>query len=255
MLPYLNTETQYHRSSTNENPSAPQGPHSWNNPYWVLFEMMQRQELNRSYGNIKLDYKPIDWATISYNIGADYSFDKRLDILPIGTYRNGGIGRMFRNLNNSLEWDANFIVTIDGNTLFGYPTKITMGHNLNSRSSNTIKNLGNEQIVPNYFQMENFASQSITEYVSLINTESVFAQVSHDILDEIYLTAALRQDGSSTFGPSDRQHLFRKLSGAWDFTKDLQYHLLIMEKFEQLMVKRGSSQRYTVYIQGTSLII
>ena len=81
---------------------------------------------------------------------------------------------MFRNLNNSLEWDANFIVTIDGNGLFGYPTKITMGHNLNSRSTNTIKNLGNEQIVPNYFQMENFASQSITEYVSLINTESGF---------------------------------------------------------------------------------
>ena len=219
LLPYLNIESQYHRSSTNENPLAPQGPHSWNNPYWVLFEMMQRQELNRSYGNVKLDYKPIDWATISYNIGADYSFDKRLDILPIGTYRNGGIGRMFRNLNNSLEWDANFIVTIDGNTLLGYPTKLTVGHNLNSRSSSTIKNLGNEQIVPNYFQMENFASQSITEYVSLVNTESVFAQVSHDILDEIYLTAALRQDGSSTFGPSDRQHLFRKFSGAWDFTK------------------------------------
>ena len=69
--------------------------------------------------------------------------------------------------------------------------------------------------------MENFASQSITEYVSLINTESVFAQGAHDILDEVYLTAALRQDGSSTFGPSDRQHLFRKLSGAWDFTKRL----------------------------------
>ena len=219
LLPYLNIESQYHRSSTNENPLAPQGPHSWNNPYWVLFEMMQRQELNRSYGNVKLDYKPVDWATISYNIGADYSFDKRLDILPIGTYRNGGIGRMFRNLNNSLEWDANFIITFDGNTLLGYPTKLTAGHNLNSRSSSTIKNLGNEQIVPNYFQMENFASQSITEYVSLVNTESVFAQVSHDILDEIYLTAALRQDGSSTFGPSDRQHLFRKFSGAWDFTK------------------------------------
>ena len=248
LLPYLNTETQYHRSSTNENPSAPQGPHSWNNPYWVLFEMMQRQELNRSYGNIKLDYKPIDWATISYNIGADYSFDKRLDILPIGTYRNGGIGRMFRNLNNSLEWDANFIVTIDGSTLFGYPTKITMGHNLNSRSSNTIKNLGSEQIVPNYFQMENFASQSITEYVSLINTESVFAQVSHDILDEIYLTAALRQDGSSTFGPSDRQHLFRKLSGAWDFTKRFAIPLVNYGKIRAAYGEAGEQPEvYSIY--------
>ena len=219
LLPFLNPQTQYHRSSTNESPLVPQGPHSWNNPYWVLFEMMQKQELNRSYGNIKIDYKPIDWATISYNVGADYSFDKRLDVLPIGTYRDGGIGRMYRNLNNSLEWDANFIITLDGNKLFGRPTKLTIGHNLNSRSSSTIKNLGNEQIVLNYFQMENFSSQTITEYLSLINTESVFAQVTHDVFDEIYLTAALRQDGSSSFGPADRNHLFRKLSSAWDFTK------------------------------------
>ena len=219
LLPYLNPQTQYHRSSTNESPQLPQGPHSWNNPYWVLFEMMQKQELNRSYGNVKIDYKPINWATLSYNFGADYSFDKRLDVLPIGTYRDGGLGRMFRNLNNSLEWDANFIITLDGSSLFGRPTKLTMGHNLNSRSSNTIKNLGSEQIVPNYFQMENFSSQIITEYVSLINTESVFAQITHDIFNEIYLTAALREDGSSTFGPADRKHLFKKFSGAWDFTK------------------------------------
>lgn len=219
LLPYLNPQTQYHRSSTNESPQVPQGPHSWNNPYWVLFEMMQKQELNRSYGNVKIDYKPISWATVSYNFGADYSFDKRLDVLPIGTYRDGGLGRMFRNLNNSLEWDANFIITLDGSSVVGRPTKLTMGHNLNSRSSNTIKNLGSEQIVPNYFQMENFSSQTITEYISLINTESVFAQITHDLFDEVYLTAALREDGSSTFGPADRKHLFKKLSGAWDFTK------------------------------------
>jgi TonB-linked SusC/RagA family outer membrane protein len=248
LLPYLNPLTQHHRSSTNESPTAPQGPHSWNNPYWVLFEMMQKQELNRSYGNIKIDYKPIDWATISYNIGADYSFDKRLDVLPIGTYRNGGIGRMFRNLNNSLEWDANFIITLDGNKLLGRPTKLTMGHNLNSRSSNTIKNLGNEQIVLNYFQMENFSSQTITEYLSLIHTESVFAQISHDIWDEIYLTAALRQDGSSTFGPADRQHLFKKLSGAWNFTKRLNIPFVHYGKLRAAYGEAGEQPEvYSIY--------
>ena len=248
LLPYLNPQTQYHRSSTNESPTVPQGPHSWNNPYWVLFEMMQEQELNRSYGNIKIDYKPIDWATISYNVGADYSFDKRLDLLPIGTYRNGGIGRMFRNLNNSLEWDANLIISFDGNALFGRPTKLTIGHNLNSRSSNTIKNLGNEQTVPNYFQMENFSSQTITEYISLINTESVFAQVTHDILDEIYLTAALRQDGSSTFGPADRNHLFKKLSGAWDFTKRFTIPLVNYGKIRAAYGEAGEQPEvYSIY--------
>ena len=248
LLPYLNPQTQYHRSSTNESPQVPQGPHSWNNPYWVLFEMMQKQELNRAFGNIKIDYKPISWATVSYNIGADYSFDKRLDVLPIGTYRDGGLGRMFRNLNNSLEWDANFILTLDGSAVFGRPTKLTMGHNLNSRSSNTIKNLGSEQVVPNYFQMENFSSQTITEYISLINTESVFAQITHDVFDEVYLTAALRQDGSSTFGPADRKHLFRKLSGAWDFTKRFTVPLVNYGKIRAAYGEAGEQpQVYSIY--------
>ena len=71
----------------------------------------------------------------------------------------------------------------------------------------------------NYYQMENYTNQTVSEYVSLVNTESIFGQVSYDIKEQFFLTAAIRQDGSSTFGPSDRQHSFKKLSGAWDFTK------------------------------------
>jgi len=248
LLPYLNPETQYHRTSTNQTPTTPQGPHSWNNPYWVLFEMMQTQELNRVYGNIKVDYKPVFWATISYNIGADYSYDKRLDVLPIGTYRDGGIGRMYRNLNNSLEWDANLIANININSLFNIPAKVTFGHNLNSRSSNTIKTLGNEQIVKNYFQLENFTSQTITEYLSLVNTESLFGQLRYDIQNEIYLTAALRQDGSSTFGPADRKHLFKKLSGAWDFTKRFTIPYINFGKFRIAYGEAGEQPEvYSIY--------
>ncbi len=248
LLPYLNPSSLYHRSSTNENPTSPLGPHSWNNPYWVLFEMKQGQELNRAFGNIKLDYKPTKWTTISYNLGADYSYDKRLDLLPIGTYRNGGEGRMFRNLNNSLEWDTNLILRVDGESLFGVPANLTMGHNLNSRSSNTIKNLANEQIVINYYQPENYNSQTITEYVSLMNTESVFGQLTYDLFDQLYITAALRRDGSSTFGPSDRQHMFRKFSAAWDFTKRFRIPYLSFGKIRSAFGEAGEQPEvYSIY--------
>ena len=247
-VPYLNTETQYHRTSTNENPTSPLGPHSWNNPYWVLFEMQQAQELNRVYGNIKLDYKPTTWATISYNFGADYSYDKRLDLLPVGTYRNGGEGRMFRNMNNSLDWDGNLLINLDVQKLFNFPAKITLGQNLNSRSSNTIKNLGNEQIVMNYYQMENYTNQTVSEYVSLVNTESIFGQVSYDIKEQFFLTAAIRQDGSSTFGPSDRQHSFKKLSGAWDFTKRFTVPFVSFGKLRAAYGEAGEQPEvYSIY--------
>ena len=132
--------------------------------------------------------------------------------------------------------------------MFDVPAKVTIGHNLNSRSSNTIKNLGNEQIVENYFQLENFTSQTITEYLSLVNTESVFGQLRYDIQDEIYLTAALRQDGSSTFGPADRKHLFKKLSGAWDFTKRFTIPYINFGKFRAAYGEAGEQPEvYSIY--------
>ena len=221
LTPYLNPSTQFHSSPTNQNPTTPQGPHSWNNPYWVLYEMNHEQSLNRTYGNIKLDYKPTSWSTVSYNIGGDFTSDSRLDILPIGTYRDGGAGRTFQYQNNRFEWDANLIASFDMIKAVGLPAKITLGHTLNSRKSKTLKNLGETQGVINYYQMENYQSVTVFESVSLIKTQSFFGQVTYDLWDQVYLTAALREDGSSTFGPADREHLFKKFSGAWDFSKKI----------------------------------
>lgn len=221
LLPYLHEQTQYHRSSTNEDSDSPYGPHSWNNPYWVLYEIVQHQEMNRVYGNIKLDYKPTDWSTISYNFGTDYSTDFRFDLLPIGTYRDEGEGRLIINIGNQLEWDGNLIFNIDGNKLFGYPIKLTFGHNLNSRGYEAVDTRGTEQNVMSYYQMENYTDQTVSDYVSLIHTESLFGQITYDFRDYLFLTAAIRRDGSSTFGPADREHIFRKLSGAWNFTENV----------------------------------
>ena len=219
LTPYLNPTTQYHSSPTNTDPDVPEGPHSWNNPYWVLFEMKHGQDLNRTFGNVKLDYKPNTWSNLSYNFGADLTNDSRQDILPTGTYRDGGLGRTFQYQNNRTEWDSNLILSLDGQKLFKLPGKLTLGHNLNSRRSKTMKNLGEDQNVLNYYQMENYQSVSVFESISLIKSQSFFGQLTYDLADQFYLTAALRQDGSSTFGPSDREHIFRKFSGAWDFTK------------------------------------
>ena len=248
LIPYLHPKTQYHSSPTNNNSEQPEGPHSWNNPYWVLFEMKHGQDLSRTFGNIKLDYKPVDWSSISYNLGADITNDFREDVLPIGTFRDGGVGRSFQYQNNRTEWDSNIILTVDWNKLFKLPGKLTLGHNLNSRKSRTIKNLGEDQNVLKYYQMENYQSVTASEYVSLVNTQSFFGQMSYDIGEQLFITAALRQDGSSTFGPSDREHLFKKISGAWDFTKRLELPYLDFGKIRFAYGEAGEQPAvYSIY--------
>ena len=93
LRPYLEPTTQFHRTSTDPYPETRDGAHRWNNPFWVLYELSQTQSVERVYGNLKLRYDLKDWIDFNYTLGTDFSLDQRNDIMPSGTYRNGGIGR------------------------------------------------------------------------------------------------------------------------------------------------------------------
>ena len=219
LRPYLEPRTQYHRSSTDPYPDTRDGNHKWNNPYWVLYELSQTQSVERVYGNIRLRYDINDWLDLNYVLGTDFSLDQRNDIMPSGTYRNGGIGRYIHEDILDQEWDSNLTFAFDLKKLYKIPMRVVAGHNLNSRSLKRFETTGEDQTLPSYYQIENYTSVSADQYLSLVHLESFFVQGTMDISDQLYITSALRNDGSSTFGPADRRHNFFKLSAAWEFSK------------------------------------
>ena len=152
-------------------------------------------------------------------MGTDFSLDQRNDIMPIGTYRIGGVGRFIHEDILDQEWDSNLTLSLDLNKLYKVPIKLVAGHNLNSRSLKRFETTGEEQVLPNYYQIENYSSVSADQYISLVHLESYFMQGTMDLFDQLYITSAIRNDGSSTFGPADRRHNFFKFSTAWEFSK------------------------------------
>ena len=219
LRPYLEPTTQFHRTSTDPYPETRDGDHRWNNPFWVLYELSQTQSVERVYGNIKLRYDLNDWVDFNYTLGTDFSSDQRNDIMPSGTYRNGGLGRYIHEDILDREWDSNLNFSFDLNKRFAIPVRLIAGHNLNSRGLSRFETTGEDQVLPNYYQIENYSSVTADQYISLIHLESYFIQGTMDLFDQLYFTSALRNDGSSTFGPSDRRHNFFKFSSAWEFSK------------------------------------
>ena len=68
------------------------------------------------------------------------------------------------------------------------------------------------------FNLGNTATQLPPyDFESTVRLESYFAQVSADLWDQLFLTAALRNDGASTFGPENRRNWYPKASAAWTF--------------------------------------
>ena len=253
LRPYLEPTTQFHRSSTDPYPDTRDGSHKWNNPYWVLYELAQTQSVERAYGNIKLRYDVNNWLSLNYILGTDFSLDQRNDIMPIGTYRIGGVGRYIHEDILDQEWDSNLTFSFDLNKLYNVPIKLVAGHNLNSRSLKRFETTGEEQVLPNYYQIENYSSVTADQYISLVHLESYFVQGTMDLFDQLYLTSAVRNDGSSTFGPADRRHNFFKLSSAWEFSKFYAPDFINFGKLRLAYGQAGEEPRvYAIFAGYTS---
>jgi outer membrane receptor protein involved in Fe transport len=94
-----------------------------------------------------------------------------------------------------------------------------VGQNLNSTNYRQIYDLGNTLITPKPFVITNTVSVDANDNETLIHRESYFGQATADLWDQLFLTGAMRNDGFSTFGNSNRRHWFPKASAAWTFTK------------------------------------
>src|SRR5207248_6008976 len=78
--------------------------------------------------------------------------------------------------------------------------------------------------------LNTLARDPASDYQYEIHNESYFGQETFDIFDQLYLTAALRNDGSTTFGTKNRRSWFPKASAAWTFTNAYRPRVLTFGK-------------------------
>ncbi len=192
----------------------------YDNPFFVANEVPNKSELSRIIGNINVNYDPLDWLAVKYAFGGDYYTDWRLEALPLGS-GSYATGRVIRAdlINYALDHSLNATATYSlSDNLAG---TLTLGQNLNSRRYRQAYTTGFGLIAPEPYAIQNTTTWEPSEFRSLVHTESYFGQATVDIFQQLYLTAALRNDGFSTFGESKRRHTFPKVSSAWIFTNAL----------------------------------
>ena len=70
------------------------------------------------------------------------------------------------------------------------------------------------------FKLANTVTQDLPlDQETVIHDASWFGQATLDVKDQLHLVAALRNDGSSTFGEQNLRSWFPKGQIAWEFTK------------------------------------
>lgn len=219
---YLDATYGLHRSYRYPNPAPTPNPEGrgYDNPFFVINEDANDGETNRVYGNVNVNYEPGDWLSLRYTLGGDYYTDSRLDGLAQTSSAFAG-GVVFRNEINNYQIDHNLLATARHTFSPDLAGTLTVGQNLNVRRVRQVLNTGQMLIAPQPFALQNTITAIPVETKSLVHSESYFAQGTIDLFQQLYLTAAIRNDGFSTFGESDARAWYPKVSMAWTFTSAL----------------------------------
>ncbi|MFQ5750949.1 MAG: SusC/RagA family TonB-linked outer membrane protein [bacterium] len=224
-LPYIDPETGFHRSYRYSDAKVLKKTRKFDNPFFAMYEDQNPRDIGRLYGYLKGEYDLLDWVKVNYTLGSDYSSDEAMYLNPPSGSREDGRGVIRKTNFTYHEIDGNLVVTVQGDKfLHNYKNidaTLMFGHNINRREYHRLQTQGIDMGVPGFNQLDNTVSTNLStnEYQWLIHTEGLFGQATIDLYDQLYLTAALRNDGSSTFGKSQKRHWYPKFSAAWEFTK------------------------------------
>ncbi len=222
--PYIDPVTGLHRSYRYPEAKVLKKSRGFDNPFWILYEHKNPDRVNRVQGYIKFEYDPTDWLGLSYHLGSDYSMDDRINYMPPSSSRESGVGRLIRADISHHEVDASLIATIQGKKFLSkwdfIDGTLMLGHDMNIRRDKRYLVVGVDAGTPKGFiELDNFVNITPDEYLAQRNIESYFGQLTIDLFNQLYLTGALRNDGSSTFGKAKKRHWYPKASAAWEFTK------------------------------------
>ena len=118
--------------------------------------------------------------------------------------------------------------------------------------------VGRGLIAPQPFSIINtLARDPASDFQTQIHNESYFGQATLDLYSQLFLTGALRDDGSTTFGRDNQRSLFPKASAAWTFTNAYKPKYLTFGKMRLSYGEAGQEpQPYltSATFSGTNLV-
>jgi TonB-linked SusC/RagA family outer membrane protein len=217
-LPYLDPVFGLHRSYRFPNPApgSEQDSRGYDNPFFAAHESPARIDVPRTFGNLDVEWAPTGWLRLQETLGLDYWQNEVFKGWPwSGTGFGFSQGAVAGGYQRHQRIDHNLTATASWGGAQGLKGTITLGQNLNATTRNGVETLGFGLITPEPFKLSNTAELAAFHDESKLRLESYFAQVTADIGERLFLTAALRNDGVSSFGADRQRAWFPKGSAAW----------------------------------------
>lgn len=210
-----------------------------NNPYWVIYNNTSENNVERIYGNVVVNYKPLRWLTITNNLGTDlYSEFRKLVTRP-GTA--GALqGNFFQaNLfNRTINND--FIVTADRKISNDLGLKVLAGVNDYEAFYRRDQADAQQLTVDQLYTFSNAATVTNSNTSNKRRIVGVYGEIGLSYKNYLFLNATGRNDWSSTLPIANRSYFYPSVSSSFVFSELIQSNILSFGKLRASWANVGS---------------
>ncbi|MEJ7823255.1 MAG: SusC/RagA family TonB-linked outer membrane protein [Chitinophagaceae bacterium] len=198
------------------------------NPVSVIEDFKQREETNRILASMGIKLKPFTGLSFDYTMGIDNYGQNGTTYLPpfaynVSTAFFGGGATLDPTLNGYSSTGNNQFFQINHEINGTYQFNITEGIGSTTQigysqqyEKNRYSLLQGRGLAP-FIQTINGASTPLqsTDERSEISVSGAYVQQNFRIKNKLFLTGAVRLDGSSVFGEDQRNQVYYKASGSY----------------------------------------
>ena len=231
------------------------------NPVSIIEDIKQKEETNRIIANAGLKIKPFKGLSVDYTLGIDEYGQKGQTYIPPFAYNASdgffGGGPTLDPTRNGYASAANYnFFQVNNEINATYQTKVTkdisstsqVGYSLQYEKS-SYSLLQGRGLAP-FVQTVNGASTLLqgTDDRSELSVSGYYFQQNFNYKSLVYITGAVRMDGSSVFGKDQRNQKYYKASGSYIISEHEFWKNMSMSKtwnFAKLRLAYGESGNLT----------
>jgi len=198
------------------------------NPVSVIEDFKQREETNRILASLGVKLKPFTGLTFDYTLGIDNYGQNGTTYMPpfaynVNTAFFGGGAALDPTLNGYTSTGNNYFFQINHELNATYQFNITTDIGSTTQigysqqyEKNRYSLLQGRGLAP-FIQTINGASTPLqsSDERSEISVSGAYLQQNFRIKNKLFLTGAVRLDGSSVFGKDQRNQVYYKASGSY----------------------------------------
>ncbi len=199
-------------------------PMSEDNPYWTIKYNRFKDEINRLFGSVGLNYRITNWLQADAKIGTDLFSTFRHGYDQIGARGQantnaGGAGAVTETRNQYRNFGSNFYLT--ANKKFGdFNLTVVAGNEVSQIYNRNLTTTGRGIVVRDFDQISNtstIATPSVSS--NKVRLIGIYGDVTVGYKNFATLDATIRNDWSSTFRIGKNSYLYPSLTGTVNMTE------------------------------------